>query len=148
MWQAYYRRFRQYLQLERSLSGNSIEAYADDLKKLEQYSALHFRNKTPDKFSSAELEKFVQWLTKFGLSPASQARVISGIKAFYKFLLLEGDLRQSPSDLLETPRLGRKLPVFLTVEEIDRMSACIDRSRPEGERNASILETLYGCGLG
>jgi len=146
-WNAYYRRFRQFLQLERSLSKNSIEAYTDDLTKLESYSQGFLENQSPDKFSYRQLQDFVEWIAKMNMAPASQSRIISGIKAFYKFLLLENEIKQSPADLLEIPRLRRKLPEFLSVEEIDKMISCIDRSTNEGERNASILETLYSCGL-
>lgn len=146
-WKAYYIRFKHYLQLERSLSGNSIEAYADDLKKLENYSELFQGHQGPDKFSYRQLQDFVEWVAVLGFSAATQARIISGIKTFYKFLLLENDISQNPSELLETPRIKRKVPVFLSVYEIDAMLACIDRSSPEGERNLSMLETLYSCGL-
>jgi integrase/recombinase XerD len=146
-WSGYYTSFKQYLQLERSLSKNSMEAYADDLRKLENYSELFLDHQAPHKFSYKQLQGFSEWLTKIGFSASTQARVISGIKTFYKFLLLENEIRQSPADLLETPKLARKLPVFLSVEEIDRMVGCIDRSSMEGERNLSIIETLYSCGL-
>ena len=146
-WSVYYIRFKQFLQLEKSLSKNSIEAYADDLKKLENYSELFLKYQKPDKFSYKQLQGFVEWLAVFGFSAATQARVISGIKAFYKFLVLENDMGQSPAELLETPKLSRKLPVYLSVEEIDLMMSCIDRSTEEGERNISMLETLYSCGL-
>lgn len=146
-WQAYYTRFKQYLRLERSLSPNSIEAYTDDLNKLENYSELFLNHLRPDKFSYRQLQDFIEWVAEIGLSAATQARIVSGIKTFYKFLLLEGDLQKNPSELLETPKLKRKIPVFLSVPEIDAMLACIDRSTPEGERNYSIIETLYSCGL-
>lgn len=146
-WKSYNIRFKQYLQLERSLSKNSIEAYTDDLQKLENYSLLFLSNQCPDKFTYKQLQGFVEWLAEMGFSASSQARVISGIKTFYKFLLLENDLQQSPAELLETPKLARKLPVFLNVEEIDLMFSHIDRSSPEGERNLCMLETLYSCGL-
>jgi integrase/recombinase XerD len=146
-WSVYYIRFKQFLQLERSLSKNSVEAYADDLKKLENYSETFLKYQTPEKFSYRQLQHFVEWIAGLGFSAATQARIISGLKTFYKFLLLENDLKQSPAELLETPKLTRKLPTFLSVEEIDKMIRCIDRSSPEGERNASILETLYSCGL-
>ncbi|MEO6303019.1 MAG: tyrosine-type recombinase/integrase, partial [Bacteroidia bacterium] len=146
-WNVFYIRFKQYLQLERSLSKNSIEAYADDLKKLENYSELFLEGQTPDKFSFKQLQNFVEWVATIGFSASTQARIISGIKTFYKFLLLENDIKQSPADLLETPKIARKLPVYLTVEEIDKMLGCIDRSSAEGERNFSMLETLYSCGL-
>ncbi len=146
-WTGYYIRFKQYLQLERSLSINSIEAYADDLKKLENYSELFSGYQTPDKFSYKQLQQFIEWFAKIGFSAASQARVISGIKTFYKFLILENDIQQNPAELLETPKLTRKIPIFLNVEEIDQLLSLIDRSNNEGERNMSMLETLYSCGL-
>ncbi|MBL7911026.1 MAG: site-specific tyrosine recombinase XerD [Bacteroidia bacterium] len=146
-WSGFYIRFKQYLQLERSLSKNSIEAYADDLKKLQNYSDLFLDGQTPDKFSFKQLQNFIEWIATLGFSASTQGRVVSGIKTFYKFLLLENDIKQSPAELLETPKIPRKLPVFLTIEEIDKMLAGIDRSTPEGERNYSMLETLYSCGL-
>lgn len=146
-WTGYYIRYKQYLQLERSLSINSIEAYADDLKKLENYSELFSGYQTPDKFSYKQLQQFIEWFAKIGFSAASQARVISGIKTFYKFLILENDIQQNPAELLETPKLTRKIPIFLNVEEIDQLLSLIDRSNNEGERNMSMLETLYSCGL-
>lgn len=146
-WNTYLTRFKQYLQLEKSLSKNSIDAYTQDLVKLMQYSDLFLKAQSPDKFTYKQLLAFVLWLSDLGISPASQARVISGIKAFYKFLVLENDIPSSPADLIEAPKLGRKLPVYLNIQEIDKMVAQIDRSTPEGERNLSIIETLYGCGL-
>lgn len=146
-WNTYYIGFRQFLQLERSLSKNSIEAYADDLKKLENYSQLFLNHQDPDKFSYRQLQDFVEWVATLGFSAATQARVISGLKTFYKYRLLENELKQSPAELLETPKLTRKLPVFLSVQEIDKMASCIDRSTNEGERNLCLLETLYSCGL-
>lgn len=146
-WNVYYIRFKQYLQLERSLSKNSMEAYADDVKKLENYSSLFLNNQTPDKFSFKQLQNFVEWIATMGFSATTQARVISGIKTFYKFLVLENDVQQNPAELLETPKIARKLPVYLSVEEIDNMLSYIDRSTAEGERNFSMLETLYSCGL-
>lgn len=146
-WQAYYTRFKNYLQLERSLSVNSIEAYADDLKKLENYSELFLNYQRPDAFNYRQLQDFVEWVASMGFSAATQARMVSGIKTFYKFLLLENDIVKNPSELLETPKLRRKIPVFLSVPEIDKLLACVNRSTPEGERNYSMLETLYSCGL-
>lgn len=147
VWNTYLVRFKQYLQLEKSLSKNSIEAYTDDLIKLMHYSELFLNDQSPDKFTYKQLVKFIEWVSESGISPASQARVISGIKTFYKFLVLENDIPSSPADLLEGPKLARKLPVYLNVEEIDKMLSLIDRSKPEGERNLSMLETLYSCGL-
>lgn len=147
IWNSYKVRFKQYLQLERSLSKNSIEAYADDLNKLEQYSNSFLNNKSPLNFELNHLQGFVKWISELGFSPTSQARIISGIKTFYKFLLLENEIQRSPAELLESPKTTRKLPVYLSIEEIDKLEAEIDRSTPEGERNLALLETLYSCGL-
>lgn len=115
--------------------------------KLQQFNEMFLGMDAPNKLTYKQLIKFVEWLSELGISSASQARVISGIKAFYKFLVLENEIPSSPADLLEGPKLARKLPVYLNVEEIDKMLSCIDRSTPEGERNVSMLETLYSCGL-
>ncbi len=146
-WNSYKIQFKQYLQLERSLAKNSIEAYADDLNKLEQYSQLFLSNKSPVNIELNELQAFVRWISELNFSATSQGRIISGIKTFYKFLLLENEVKQSPAELLEAPKTARKLPIFLTIEEIDKMVGLIDRSTPEGERNVALLETLYSCGL-
>lgn len=146
-WPSYKTRFKQYLQLERSLSKNSIEAYSDDINKLEQYAQLFLNNKSPLQFELKQLQGFVKWVSEMEFSATSQARIISGIKTFYKFLLLENEILQSPAELLESPKTTRKLPVFLSLEEIDKLVAQVDRSTPEGERNITMLETLYSCGL-
>lgn len=146
-WSSYKTRFKQYLQLERSLSKNSIEAYTDDLNKLEQYIQQYSSGKSPLNLELSQLQGFVKWISEMGFSATSQARIISGIKTFYKFLLLENEIKQSPAELLEAPKTTRKLPVFLTIDEIDRLIAQIDRSTPEGERNITMLEALYSCGL-
>lgn len=135
------------MQLERSLSKNSIEAYADDLNKLEQYSQSFLNNKSPVQFELNHLQAFVKWVSELGFSATSQARIISGIKTFYRFLLMENELERSPAELLESPKTTRKLPVYLTIEEIDKIVSVIDRSTPEGERNNAMIETLYSCGL-
>lgn len=146
-WNSYKTRFKQYLQLERSLSKNSIEAYADDLNKLEQYSQSFLNNKSPVQLELNHLQAFVKWVSELGFSATSQARIISGIKTFYRFLLMENELERSPAELLESPKTTRKLPVYLTIEEIDKIVAVTDRSTPEGERNNAMIETLYSCGL-
>jgi integrase/recombinase XerD len=146
-WNAYKIQFKQYLQLERSLSKNSIEAYADDVNKLEQFALSHLNSKSASAIQLNDLQSFVRWISEFNFSATSQARIISGIKAFYKYLLLENEVKQSPAELLESPQRSRKLPVFLTIEEIDKMIGRIDRSNPEGERNVALLETMYSCGL-
>ena len=139
--------FITYLRLEKSLSPNSIEAYENDLKKL--FSFLHINNDSTSitKLQLKDLQSFVQWLAEIGLSARSQARIISGIKSFYRFLLLENQIENDPTELLELPMLGRKLPETLDLIEIDAMIAEIDRSKAEGERNKAIIETLYSCGL-
>lgn len=139
--------FTTYLRLEKSLSGNSIEAYENDLKKLISFLEMEGLNKGLTTLKLADLQGFIKWLAELGLSARSQARIISGIKAFYRFLILERQIETDPTELLELPRLGRKLPETLDLEEIDAMIAEIDRSKPEGERNKAILETLYSCGL-
>jgi integrase/recombinase XerD len=146
-WNPYKAQFKQYLQLERSLSKNSIEAYADDVNKLQQYSELFLTNRKPSQIELNHLHAFVKWISGMGFSATSQARIISGVKTFYKYLLLENEVKQSPAELLESPKTIRKLPVSLSTEEINAMQALIDRSTLEGERNITILELLYSCGL-
>lgn len=119
----------------------------DDLNKLEQYSQSFLNNKTPVQLELTHLQAFVKWISELSFSTTTQSRIISGIKTFYKFLLMENEIQQSPAELLESPRTTRKLPVFLTIEEIDKLVAVVDRSTPEGERNITLLETLYSCGL-
>jgi integrase/recombinase XerD len=146
-WQSYIQGFKSYLQLERSLSANSVEAYVHDIEKLFQYTEFSQINKGPDKITVEHLQGFIQWINELGMGARSQARVLSGIKSFYKFLLLENVVKDDPTLLLEGPKLGRKLPDFLSVEEINSIIARIDLSKPEGERNKAMLETLYSSGL-
>lgn len=135
------------MKLERSLSPNSIEAYENDIIKLISYCQIPSPSLSLKEMSLQNLQAFIQWLAELGLSARSQARIISGVKSFYKFLLLENIIEDDPTDLLELPKLGRKLPETLSLMEIDSMIGEIDRSKPEGERNKAILETLYSCGL-
>ncbi len=146
-WKVLENRFKQYLLLERSLSPNSREAYLRDIAKLKAYAELFLDNKSADAINTKELQSFSAWIAEMGFTPSTQARVLSGVKAFYKFLLLEDIVKNNPAELLESPKLSRKLPVFLSVHEIEQMLGVIDRSTPEGERNLSMLETLYSCGL-
>lgn len=139
--------FITYLRLEKSLSPNSIEAYENDIKKLLSFLHLNDSKKAISHQNLQDLQQFIHWLAEIGLSARSQARIISGVKAFYSFLLLEKQIETDPTELLELPRLGRKLPETLSLEEIDAMIGKIDRSSPQGERNKAILETLYSCGL-
>ena len=139
-------RFEQYLQLERSLSVNSVEAYLADLEKFELWSESQGWTGPLD-MNQQRIQKFPEWIADLGFQATSQARIISGVSSFYKFLVMEDSLAESPADFLEHPKAGRKLPVVLSEEEIDAMIAAIDRSTAEGERNVALLETLYSCGL-
>ena len=143
----YLKSFKDYLKLERSLSGNSIDAYLTDIDKLSQY--LESVNKPVNfkEVSSEDLKLFITWINELGMLPSTQARVISGLKSFFSFLLLEQIISTDPTELLESPRLSRKLPDTLNVIEINKLIDAIDASKPEGMRNKAMLETLYGCGL-
>ena len=139
--------FKAYLQLERALSKHTLEAYTRDVKKLAQYVHLHELELSPTNIQLKDLEGFLHWMNSLGLGKRSQARLISGIKAFFKFLLIEDLILEDPSDLLETPRLDRDIPEILTFDEIQAMLQAIDLSHPQGHRNRAILEVLYACGL-
>ncbi|QHS57157.1 site-specific tyrosine recombinase XerD [Mucilaginibacter sp. 14171R-50] len=146
-WQAAIKGFKTYLKLERSLAANSITAYSKDLEKLYQFSDLQVNKKYPTEFSLHDLRDFIKWVNELGMIPSTQSRIISGIKAFYKYLLMEDLIAVDPSELLETPKIQRKLPDTLSIYDIDKMIAAIDLSTPEGTRNKAILEVMYGCGL-
>ncbi len=146
-WEPYKKGFRAYLQLEKSLSANTLEAYLHDIDKLTQFLEVSNQTLQPEQINYEVLTAFVRWVNDLGMTARTQARVISGIKAFYKYLLMESQLADDPTELLESPKIGRKLPDFLTVEEINKLIEAIDRSKPEGERNKALIETLYSCGL-
>lgn len=139
------RDYEQYLIVERSLSGNTKDAYLEDLAKLLSYFATE--NIKAENATLTDLECFVTSLVELGISARSQARIISGIKSFYKFLILEDAISDDPTELLECPSLGRHLPEVLSIEEIDAIEAQIDTSTPTGRRNLAIVEMLYSCGL-
>lgn len=139
------RDYEQYLIVERSLSGNTKDAYLEDLAKLLSYFATE--NIEAENATLTDLECFVTSLVELGISARSQARIISGIKSFYKFLILEDAIPDDPTELLECPSLGRHLPEVLSIEEIDAIEAQIDTSTPTGRRNLAIIEMLYSCGL-
>lgn len=139
--------FRGYLQLERSLSVNTLEAYIRDVEKLFQYLQTAAPGTGPEEVTTRQLQDFIITLARMGISERSQARIISGIRAFYRYLLIENEVSVNPAARLDLPRLGRKLPVVLDVGEIECMIAAIDLSTQEGYRNRAILETMYGCGL-
>lgn len=147
MWEPYKKGFRAYLQLERSLADNSVYAYLDDLEKLTTYLQEKGKLVSPEDIDLKDLQGFIQWVAELGMTPSSQARIISGIRTFYKYCLLEDICRKDPTTLLEAPKLKRALPDVLSFEEIEQVIAQIDLSTPEGQRNKAILETMYSCGL-
>ncbi len=135
------------MQLERSLSDNSVEAYLRDLEKFTQYLLSTGETRTPEQVDLKSLQQFVRWISELGMTPASQSRIISGLRSFYKYCLIENISSKDPTTLLETPKLKRSLPDVLSFEEIENIIAQIDLSKPEGGRNKAILETMYSCGL-
>ena len=147
MWESFVKGFEAYLKLERSMSDNTVQAYVRDVSKLISYLELNQVSVSPETVSSETLGQFLCWLNELCLDIRSQARIISGIKAFFKYLLMEDVRDDDPTELLEMPRLGRKIPEVLTYDEIQRMLAAIDLSLPHGQRNRAMLETLYACGL-
>ncbi|HWC52034.1 MAG TPA: site-specific tyrosine recombinase XerD [Chitinophagaceae bacterium] len=147
MWEPYKKGFKAYLQLEKSLSDNSVEAYLRDIDKLIQFLQEKKILKNPDELALKDLQQFIKWTAQLGMTATSQARMISGIRAFYKYCQVENISKKDPTILLEAPKLKRALPDVLSFEEIENIIAQIDLSKPEGGRNKAILETLYSCGL-
>jgi integrase/recombinase XerD len=147
MWLIYKKGFKSYLQLEKSLSENSVDAYLRDIDKLTQYLSISSPELKPGELSLQHLERFLEWIAKLGMTPSSQSRIISGIRNFYKYCLQEQISNTDPSALLETPKLAKHLPDILSFSEIELMSNSIDVSTPEGVRNKAIIETIYSCGL-
>lgn len=146
-WQRAIKGFKSYLQLERSLSPNTVEAYVRDISQLQSFTAADYKNPSPILLTTDQLKEFVQQIAEIGMSANTQSRIVSGIRSFYKYLLLEDKIETDPSELLETPKIGRMLPDTLSNQEVEDMINAIDLSKPEGERNRAILETLYGSGL-
>jgi len=147
MWEAYIRGFKAYLQLERSMSDNTISAYLHDTELLAAFFADAHKGMGIADITLNHLQQFLEHINDLELSAGTQARVLSGVKSFFRYLLLEDIIPADPTTLLEAPKLKRSLPVFLSVEEIDQLFAAIDHSTPEGQRNRAMLETLYSCGL-
>jgi integrase/recombinase XerD len=147
MWLIYKKGFKSYLQLEKSLSENSVDAYLRDIDKLTQYLSISSPELKPGELSLQHLERFLEWIAKLGMTPSSQSRIISGIRNFYKYCLQEQISNTDPSALLETPKLAKHLPDILSFSEIELMSNSIDVSTPQGIRNKAIIETIYSCGL-
>lgn len=144
-WNRYIKDFVSYMKIEKGLAENSIFAYQKDVEKLVQYAT--YNQKNAESITYEDLKNFIATLYDIGLSARSQARIISGVKQFYGFLLLENVIQDDPSDLLEQPKIGLKLPEVLTIEEIDALIAAVDLTKQEGHRNRAILETLYSCGM-
>jgi len=146
-WHSAIKGFQSYLKLEKSLSKNSIEAYSRDIDKLYQFADSQVDKLSPENITLTHLRLFIVWVIELGMIPSSQARILSGIKSFYKYLLMEDLIKSDPSELLEAPKIQRKLPDTLSYPEINKLIDAIDVSKPEGARNKAILEVLYGSGL-
>ena len=146
-WDLHIKQFESYLKLERSLAGNSVEAYRRDVEKLYQFLQLKGLDISVKDVESIHLQDFLEYIAELGMTPYSQARILSGIKSFFQYLLNEDILSSDPAELLESPKIGRKLPSVLDYHEIEQMLEAIDLSKPEGHRNRAMLETLYSSGL-
>ncbi|MFW5657550.1 MAG: site-specific tyrosine recombinase XerD [Bacteroidota bacterium] len=146
-WDLNIKEYRAFLRLEKSLAENSVQAYENDLRKLETYVELKGLSLIPEEVTAKHLNGFIAWLNELHVSERTQARILSGIRGYYHFLLLEDKIEVDPTALIDPPKIGRKLPEVLTVEEIDRLLSALDLSKPEGHRNKAMIETLYGCGL-
>lgn len=146
-WSDYIKDFQYFMKLEKSLSQNSVDAYTSDLKKFLQFLEYKSLNIEPEEVKLELLRDFLKWINELGMNARTQARIISGIKAFYRFLFLDDRISEDPTVLLEAPKVGRKLPDVLSENEINSLIDVIDLSKPEGHRNKAIIEVLYGCGL-
>lgn len=146
-WEDCKKGFESFLRLEKSLSANSVAAYINDINKLVVFLDENYKKLPPEKVKLEHLKSFVEHINDRGVSPRTQARTISGIKSFFKYLLMEGKIVADPTSLLESPKIGRKLPDVLSMEEIDLLIDAIELNKSEGQRNKAILETLYSCGL-
>lgn len=147
MWKADKKGFKAWLQLEKSLSDNSVEAYLHDIEKLTLFLVQRKEERKPSDLTLKDLENFVQWINELGMTVSSQARIISGLRSFYKYCMLEQICTTDPTLLLEAPKMQRKLPDILSFFEIEQIIGAIDHSKAEGGRNRAILETMYSCGL-
>jgi len=147
MWEIHIKHFAHYLKLERSLSENSISAYVHDVELLRQFVELRKVKATPLTLSAKQLQLFIHYINELGMSAYSQARILSGIKGFYKYLMFEELIEKDPTELMEGPKIGRKLPDTLSYPEIEKLFEAIDLSTPEGGRNRAMLEVLYSSGL-
>lgn len=146
-WESAIAQFKNYMKLEKALSQNTIMSYERDIRKFVRFLEINHLKDSPKQITLNHLKDFIGWINEMELHARSQARIISGLKAFYKYLILEDYIDKDPTMLLETPNIGRKLPEVLSIDEIDRIIGAIDLSNPQGQRNKAIIETLYSCGL-
>jgi len=146
-WPICIKQFEEYLKLEKSLSRHSVEAYLRDIRKFSEFLDIKQLQVAPEHITPVMLRDFLEWIGELGMTAHSQARTLSGIRAFYKFLIMEDMLQNDPTDTVDAPKLRRKLPDTLHFHEIEQMLAAIDLSTPEGTRNRAMLETLYASGL-
>lgn len=147
MWVVYKKGFKAWLRLEKSLSNHSVDAYLHDIEKLTQFLQMQNWMYSPDQLKMEHLQQFIRWIAELGMTQSSQARILSGLRSFYTYCQAEQIIKEDPTVLLESPKLKRTLPDTLSYEEIELLLGAIDRSKPEGERNKAILETMYSCGL-
>ena len=147
MWNIYKKGFKAWLRLEKSLSENSVMAYLGDVDRLTQYLSLSNENTMPSEVNLKTLEQFLHWINDLGMTPASQSRIISGLRSFFKYCQQEQITTTDPTSLLQTPKLPKKLPDVLSIQEIEKIIDAIEAGTPEGGRNRAIIETLYSCGL-
>lgn len=146
-WNIYLKNFLAYLKLEKALSAKSVEAYEQDINKLIQFLKLKEYEQSPKTVQAEQLSEFLYWLNDLGLAASSQARILSGLKSFFKYLIIEKEIEVNPTDFLATPKLAKKIPEVLSFQEIEEIFAVIDMSTPHGQRDRAILETLYASGL-
>jgi len=146
-WSSKINDFKTYLRLEKSLSANTVSAYHNDISKLVDFLQANKMDLLPHQIDRHSLTEFIHWVAASGISPRAQCRMTSGIKAFFKFLVISDVIANNPAEKIDAPKLGRKIPEFLTLSEIDQIISSIDLSHPQGQRNRAIIEILYGCGL-
>jgi integrase/recombinase XerD len=146
-WETAINEFKSFLKLEKGLSENSVVAYENDVRKVLQFMEINEIEMAPESVTNEFIHEFIAWINDTGLNSRTQSRIISGIKSFFKYLILEDRIAHNPTMMLESPRIGRKLPEVLSLEEIDLLFSKIDLSKAEGQRNKTMLEVLYSCGL-
>ena len=146
-WKNYIKEFRSHILFEKSLSDNTFESYQRDVKKLVSFLEMNKNNSSPSKIKTEDIRVFIQWIAQMGMSAKSQARIISSLKSFFNYLVIENMIDQSPAQNIENPKIGSYLPETLSINEIDKLITHIDLSHPQGNRNKAIIEVLYSCGL-